>query len=337
MPAASLRRAILKRVIGYPAALGALVAVFWRISIWMPGMSPSGPLPPLTAAEETSRARLRADVDTLAGPYADRSFATDALDSASAFVERRLVDAGHAVTAQSYQAGGRTVRNLEVTVRGTVFPDSIILIGAHYDVVIGTPGADDNASGTAALLELARLLAGSRPARTVRLVAFTLEEPPYFWTDSMGSVRYAKAARARGDAITAMLSLESLGYYSTEPGSQHYPPVLGWFYPSVGDFVAVVGDIRSRGLVHRVVRDLRSHLSMPSTGAATFAFFPGVGWSDHWSFWQEGYPAVMVSATATFRNPHYHMESDGPTVVDAERLARVVHALHRTIGMLSAR
>jgi len=332
-----LKREIRKRAIGYPLALAVVGAVLWRVTIWMPGAAPSGPLPPLTVVETASAARLRADVDTLAGRYAGRAYGTDVLDSSAAFVARRLAEAGHSVTEQSYQAAGHTVKNLEVTIPGNVIPDSIVLIGAHYDVVVGTPGADDNASGTAALLELARLLAGAAPARTIRLVAFTLEEPPFFWSDSMGSVVYAKAARARGDAITAMLSLEALGYYSDTPGSQRYPPVLGWFYPSVGDFVAVVGNIRSRPLVHAVVRDLRSHLAVPTTGAATLNAFPGVGWSDHWSFWQEGYPAVMVTATATFRNPHYHESGDLPGVVDVARLARVVHGLHRTVLMLSAR
>jgi len=333
----ALKQQILKRAIAYPIALAFVAAVFWRVSIWMPGEATFGPLPPLTDLETTSAARLRADVDTLALAYAQRAYGTDDLDSAGAFVARRFVEAGYAVTEQNYQAAGRTVRNLEITIPGTLFPDSIVLIGAHYDVVVGTPGADDNASGTAALLELARLLADAAPARTIRLVAFTLEEPPFFWSDSMGSVVYAKAARARGDAITAMLSLEALGYYSDAPESQRYPPVLGWFYPSVGNFVAVVGNIRSRPLVHAVVRDLRSHLAVSTTGAATLNAFPGVGWSDHWSFWQEGYPAVMVTATATFRNPHYHEQRDLPDVVDVERLARVVHGLHRTVRMLSAR
>jgi len=335
-----MRKAILKRLIAYPLALLVLLAIFWRVSIWMPGSSPSGPLPALTGAEDSTVARLRthvdALVDTTTGAFHGRSFGTDALDSAAAYIERELASYGYTVTSQRYAAAGREVRNLEVTRSGTTFPDSIVVVGAHYDAVIGTPGADDNASGTAALLELARLAAGSAPARTLRFVAFTLEEPPYFWTDSMGSVRYARAARERGDAITAMLALESLGYYRTEPRSQRYPPVLGWFYPSVGDFVAVVGDVRSRPLVHRVLRDLRSHTAFPSSGTATLAVFPGVGWSDHWSFWQEGYQAVMISGTATFRNPNYHEMSDVPSTLDYPRLARVVHGLHRTIAMLSA-
>lgn len=199
------------RAIGYPLVLAVVGAVLWRVTIWMPGAAPSGPLPPLTVLESASAARLRADVDTLAGRYARRAYGTDVLDSSGAFVARRFAEVGYTVTEQSYTAAGHTVKNLEVTIKGSVLPDSIVLVGAHYDVVVGTPGADDNASGTAALLELARLLAGAAPARTIRLVAFTLEEPPFFWSDSMGSVVYAKAARARGDAITAMLSLEALG------------------------------------------------------------------------------------------------------------------------------
>jgi hypothetical protein len=332
-----MRRGVIKRLIAYPAIVGLPMLVLYLVSIRMPGKMPSGALPPLTAAEDTSRLLLEGHVQVLAARIGQRPAGSTALDSAAAYIERTLASYGYDVRSQRYRAAGREVRNLEVERRGLRWPDSIIVVGAHYDAVLGTAGADDNASGTAALLELARHFARVSPARTIRFVAFTLEESPFFWTDSMGSLVYARAARARGDAITAMLSLEALGYYSDAPDSQRYPPVLGWFYPTVGDFVAVVGNLGSRSLVHEVVSDLRSHTAVPTTGAATLNAFPGVGWSDHWSFWQAGYRAVMVSTTATFRNPNYHTSGDLPATLDYPRFARVVHGVRRTLEGMGAR
>jgi hypothetical protein len=128
-----------------------------------------------------------------------------------------------------------------------------------------------------------------------------------------------------------MLSLESIGYYSSEPGTQHYPPPLGFFYPSRGDFIAFVGNPASRALVRRVVERFRAEARFPAEGAALPAVLPGVGWSDQWAFWQAGYPAVMVTDTAPFRNPNYHRSSDEPDTVDFDRLARVVAGLESVI------
>jgi Zn-dependent M28 family amino/carboxypeptidase len=303
----------------------------------MPGEDNAGPLPPLSATEDTTRTRLMAHVATLVDSLGPRWASGAGLEGAAQYIEARLSDQGYEVASQRYVADQREVRNLEVTLRGREWPDSIVVVGAHYDAVDGTPGADDNASGTAALLELARRLAGTAPRRTVRLVAFTLEEPPHFWKESMGSLVYARAARARGDAIVAMLSLESLGYFSEAPESQRYPPILGWFYPTVGDFVGVVGNVQSRALVHDVVGHLRSQSAVRTVGTATLNAFPGVGWSDHWSFWQVGYPAVMLSGTATYRNPHYHERSDRPETLDYVRLAHVVTGIERTVRHLADR
>jgi Zn-dependent M28 family amino/carboxypeptidase len=333
----SIARAVIKRLIAYPLAIAILLALFWAVSIRMPGAYESRPLPPLSAAEDTTRALLLTHVSTLVDSLGPRWAAGEGLEGAARYIERTLGSYGYEVKNQRYTVNQREVRNLEVTVRGNEWPDSIVLVGAHYDAVDGTPGADDNASGTAALLDLARRFADTKPLRSIRLVAFTMEEPPQFWTDSMGSLVYARAARARADAITAMISLESIGYFSDAPGSQRYPPILGWFYPKVGDFVAVVGNLKSRALVHDLVRDLRSHSVVPTVGTATLNAFPGVGWSDHWSFWEVGYPAVMVSGTATYRNPNYHMLSDSTATLDYARLARVVTGLERSLRYLADR
>ncbi len=154
---------------------------------------------------------------------------------------------------------------------------------------------------------------------------------------AMGSWVYAKACRRRADTITAMLSLETLGYYSTAPGSQHYPPGLSLLFPSTGDFVAFVGDVSSRGLLRRSIGAFRDRTSFPSEGAALPQGIPGVGWSDHWAFWQEGYKAVMVTDTAMFRNTNYHTPTDTPDTLDYERLARVVQGLEHVITNLADR
>jgi Zn-dependent M28 family amino/carboxypeptidase len=201
------------------------------------------------------------------------------------------------------------------------------VIGAHYDTVYDCPGADDNTSGMAALLELARLLKGSHPARTVRFVAFVNEEPPWFQTDNMGSWVYAREAHRKKENIVAAVSLETVGMYSDVEGSQQYPEGFKSLYPSKGNFIAFIGDLGSHALVRDAVRSFRANSQIPSEGSAVPAWIAGVGWSDHWSFWQEGYPGIMVTDTAPFRNPNYHRPTDKPETLDYERMARVVHGL----------
>ena len=208
----------------------------------------------------------------------------------------------------------------------------IVIVGAHYDSVVGSPGANDNGSGVAATLELARLLKGTTFKRTLRLVWFVNEEPPFFPGADMGSRRYAARSRERGERIAAMFSLETIGFYSDAAGSQHYPPPLGMFYPNRGNFLAFVSNVGSRGLLRIAVGAFRRHAAFPSEGVAAPAAVPGVGWSDHASFWAEGYPALMVTDTAPYRYPHYHLGSDTPDKVDYARLARVVTGLRGMIA-----
>jgi len=202
----------------------------------------------------------------------------------------------------------------------------VVIVGAHYDSCFN-PGADDNASGVAALLELARLVRGEPLGRTVKFIAFTNEEPPIFQTEQMGSHVYARAARARGEDIRAVLVLEMLGYYDDRRGSQQYPPLFGLFYPSQANFISVVSDFGSRRLCRQVSQAFKRASAFPIESVSTFRSIPGVTWSDHWSFWQEGYPAVMVTDTAFLRNPHYHQMSDTWETLDYERMATVVLGL----------
>ena len=205
-----------------------------------------------------------------------------------------------------------------------------MIVGAHYDSVIGSPGADDNGTGVAALIELARRFTKSK--RTLRFVAFANEEPPHFGTPAMGSYRNAQRCHERGEKVVAMLSLETIGFFSDAPKSQQYPPMLHLLYPPTGDFIAFVSNLKSRSLLRRCVRKFKG---FPIESGALPEMVPGVGWSDQWAFWQFGYPAIMVTDTAPFRNPHYHTSQDTPETVDYPRLAQVVDGLTAVIDDLA--
>lgn len=281
-------------------------------------------------------ARLRTHVQTLAGEIGERNvFRPQALHAAAHYIRAQWEAQGLAVTAQGYVTHGVHSENLEVTLRGTRRPNEIILVGAHYDSVQGAPGANDNASGVAALLELSRALARSAPARSVRLVAFVNEEPPFFYGGDMGSKVYARAARARGDDIRLMISLEMLGCYDQRPGSQGYPPLLGFFYPDRANFIAFVSNLASRRELRQLVTAFRAHSDFPAESLATFEFVPGVAWSDQLSFWREGYPAVMVTDTAFYRYAHYHTAGDTPEKLDYGSMARVVQGLAAALVALA--
>jgi hypothetical protein len=294
------------------------------------------PVPPLTPEQQELRGRLRAHVEALAEGIGERNvFRAGTLPRAADHVARHLGAHGERVDAQEFTSGRQSVRNLEVERRGAERPQEIVVAGAHYDTVPGSPGANDNASGVAALLEIARLLHGRPLRRTLRLVAFVNEEPPAFQGGDMGSVHYARRCRERGEDVVAMLSLETIGYYSDAPHSQSYPAGLGLLYPSTGNFIGVVGDVRSRALVHAVEGSLQRHSPVPVVAAALPGFLPGVGWSDHWAFWQHGYHAVMVTDTAPFRYPHYHTESDTPDKLEYDRMTHVVSGLVETVAELA--
>ena len=292
--------------------LGILGALYYVTS--MPGESYRGALPELTGEERALSLRLRLHVAALAA--AERN--TD-LEPAARYIEAGF---GPAARSQTFESAGRTVRNVEIGL-------GAIVVGAHYDSVPGSPGADDNASAVAVLIELARM---NLPAR---FVAFANEEMPHFLTDEMGSHAFAARARRSGERVAAMLSLEMLGFYREAPGSQRYPPPLGLFYPNRGDFIAFVGDLGARSLVHRAVALFREHARFPSEGVAAPSFVPGVTWSDHWSFRRHGYPAIMVTDTAFYRYPHYHLPSDTPEKLDYARMARVTLGLAALIKELA--
>ena len=309
------------------------MVIGYFLMIWMPGTSYYGELLSLGAKEVEFRDALRSDVQMLAGTIGRRNSENySGLQKAAKFLETELQNAGYEVRRQRYQIDGKDYNNLEVEIKGSDRPDQIILIGAHYDSAALSPGANDNASGAAATLELAKYFANSKPARTLRFVEFVNEEPPFFWTDNMGSLVYAKAVKAKGETIMAMMSLESLGYYSDRPNSQPYPAPLSLLYPSVGNFISFIGNVDSRKVVRTAIHDFRLKAKFPSEGAALPNAIPGVGWSDHWSFWQMGYPAIMVTDTAIYRDPHYHQIDDRPENLDYDRFARVTFGQAQVIA-----
>jgi Zn-dependent M28 family amino/carboxypeptidase len=320
------------------SVLAALVLLVWFFTIRMPGRVFSGPLAPLTPDQEALRDRLRGHVLRLAGEIGERGVAKPAAAvRAAAYLEAELNAMGYTVAAQEYDAHGQHWRNLEATLRGSAQADEIIVVGGHYDTAEGAPGADDNGSGVAGVLELARTFAGKSATRTIRFVFFGTEEPPSFPTSAMGSRHYADAARGRGDRVVAMLSIESIGYYDSDPGSQRYPFPLNLAYPDVGDFIGFVSNLKSGPLLRRAIATFRGNTRFPTQGAALPSWVPGVWWSDHWSFWRQGYQAIMITDTAPFRNPFYHTAQDTPDKLDYGRMARVVDGLESVVTDLAGR
>lgn len=294
------------------------------------------------AGEEELSLTLEADVRALAEGIGERNLRLgDSLGRAADWVEARLEARGLAPERAPYRVSlapfsGRQVDNLVAEVRGTGASGDIVVVGAHYDTVPGSPGANDNASSVAALLALAEWFRLRPQAQTLRFVAFANEEPPFYLSPDMGSYAYARQCRERNERITAMISMDGIGYYRDEPGSQHYPlPALRLLYPDRADFIGLVSRPTDALLLRRALKAFRQGSTLPVQGATLPAALPGVAWSDHWSFWQFGYSAFMVTDTLPFRDPCYHQSSDTADRLDYPRMAKVVAGLRAVIGQLA--
>jgi hypothetical protein len=324
---------------GLPA-IRALAAMFLAFegcsSIRLPGTSSADPLQPLSAAEMQVSENLRAHVQILAGEFGERNrnHPKEYRQSVE-YIAAQFRHAGYfPKLLEPRQIEGVTIDNVEVEIPGRSLHSEVIIVGAHFDTEEDSPGANDNASGVAALLEIARLCRDRPIARTVRFVAFYDEE--YFGSRPMGSRVYAGDCRNRGDNIVGMISLETIGYYSDAPHSQHYPlPLLWQRHPSRGDFIALVGNSSSRELISGSMAAFTNHTKFPCEGIAAPWYLAAAGRSDHVSFWQEGYPGFMVTDTADFRYPFYHDAEDTPDKLDYERMARVTTALSKAIQDLA--
>ena len=262
------------------------------------------------------------------------------LERAAVYIETELKRSGYQPSRQEYTAGGQRVRNIEVAVSKVAAgkrPDHIFIVGAHYDSAPGAPGANDNGSGTAAVLELARLLKTMQPraGTEVRFVFFVNEEPPFFQRADMGSMRHAAEMKRQGQQVEAALVLETMGYYTDAPNSQQLPPGLEGRYPSTGNFIAFVGTLESSALVRDALAAFRAESDFPAHGLAAPAHTLGVTLSDHSSYNRHGYPALMITDTAFMRYPYYHTAQDTPDKLDYESMARVVTGLSKTIVALA--
>lgn len=290
----------------------------------LPGRSFQGPLPAADERLLASAARVDAVIRALATDIGPRSCVEqpEALARAADLIEERWEEQGYAVERQPVAADCATA-NLVVTLPGADPALAPLVVGAHYDTWWYTPGADDNASGVAALFELTGSMVYDEPARTILFVAWTTEEPPFFARPSMGSYQHAQSV----GEVFAALSLETLGQYSEERRSQRYPFPLSLAYPSTGNFVAFVADRRSRHLLNQVGRVFRETEDFPTRGGAAPRWITGVDWSDHRSYWAIGAPALMITDTALFRNPNYHRLGDLPDKLDPLAIARVCRGL----------
>ena len=280
--------------------------------------------------------RLAAHVRTIAVELGPRDHTHPAnLDRVAAYVATAFRATGGRVTEQPFTPTSVTYRNVIASYGAGEGPR--IVVGAHYDSAGPLPGADDNASGVAALLEVGVLLGRGRTLpRRVDLVAYTLEEPPVFPTPAMGSFVHAASLRQRGVDVRAMLSLEMVGYFTDAPDSQTFPhQILRLVYPSRGNFITVVGRLGDIGLVRRTKSAMRGASDLPVVSINAPVWVPGVDFSDHRSYWAHGYPAVMVTDTAFYRNPHYHAPTDTPDTLDYARMAKVVAGVYEAVLALA--
>ena len=314
-----------------------LVAAAVRYAIVFPRQPFNGPLPALGSTGEALSQRLRGHLEAVASEPHNLEH-PEALERTAVYIERTLSGYGLKTTAQVYDVAGQPVRNIEVMWEppGATAAMPTIIIGAHYDSPEEAPGANDNGTGVAAALELAFALRSLKPAtHRLRLAFWVNEEQPYGKTPAMGSWQHAKSLKERGENIIGMIALETIGYFSNEPDSQKFPPPFGLIYPSTGNFIAFVGLPGSRSLVHRTLASFRRHAQFPSIGGVAPGFVEGIDLSDHWAFHHFGFPAMMITDTAPFRNPYYHELDDLPENVDCESLARVTLGLEKMLRELA--
>jgi len=312
-------------LIGIVIVLSLAIKIFCRCP---KGVKTSG----ITPLSPERSSRLKNHVETLAVLIGERSvFKPMKLAEAESYILSEWRNLGYAPEKQTYLLRTTEVSNLIVEKVGTSKAHEIVVIGAHYDSVAGSPGADDNASGVAALLEISRLLREKNFSRTLRFVAFVNEEPPFFETEESGSRVYAKEVFSRKEKIKGMLSLESLGYYSDVENSQQYPPLFNLVYPNKGNFIGVVGNLRSRRWVDLLTSLFRKYSDVPSECVKFFSWLPGISWSDHEAFWKYGFPAAMITDTAPYRYPYYHSEYDLPERIHYQKLESVVFGLSKAL------
>jgi len=271
---------------------------------------------------------LRDDVSFLSetlGPRNPAHYAS--LNAAVEWINERWQSQGYEVKRQTFLVDGKECANLEIEIPGQRLPSEIVIVGAQYDTWPETPGANNNAGGVAVLLKLSDMLEGYQPDRTIRFVAFTTQEPPYSNTESMGSLRYARRCKERGENIRVMLCMDAIGIYKQEPGTQKLPFPFSLFYPDRGNFLGFIADLGSRPVVVAATRGFKKGSSFPIEAGCAPRWVKGVTWSDHASFWKYGYRAIQITDTGAFRSSSHTTSEDTMEKIDFKALARI------TIGM----
>ncbi len=278
----------------------------------------------------TSPERLESDVKTVSGFIGRNLEKPVMLEKAGDFISAEMKSLGFDVHEQVYSVHDRKVKNLIFFYGAQDDPERIV-IGAHYDVFSNLAGADDNASGVAGLLELARLLATNKPHlnQAIELVFYTLEEPPYYDTELMGSLVHAKSLKKANIQVRLMISLEMIGHYSDKENSQSFPiPILNLIYPSKGNYIVIVGNISGIKPVRQTKAAFERYSDLPVYSINTIELVQGIDWSDHRSYWSQGYPAIMVTDTSYLRNKNYHEAADTAEKLDFQRMAKVVNGVY---------
>jgi Zn-dependent M28 family amino/carboxypeptidase len=310
-----------------------VLALAAAIPLWLVTQPFVGAVP--TRAPDVHLARLEEHVRVLSVDLHPRSLDLGSrLDEAADYIRDELSALGANVREQEVVASLRSSRN--IIARFGPATGSLLVIGAHYDSCSAgfdasgaTPGADDNASGVAGLLELARLLAAAPPRQPVELVAYTLEEPPSFGSESMGSVWHARSLSATGQTVRLMVSLEMIGFFSDQQSSQSFPlSVMGAVYPTKANFIALVGRVGDFAETRRAKALMAGATDLPVVSMNAPRWLPGVDFSDHRSYWSEGFPALMITDTAFYRNANYHAAGDTHDTLDYARMAKVVQAAY---------
>ena len=301
----------------------------------MPETSFNGLAHPLTQNEISVKEDLNKHILFLSEEIGPRLMEDGSLNIAAEYITKEFSAMGYKPTIQDYKIDEYTASNIIAELRGTKYPEKVLVVGAHYDTGKGIPGANDNASGVAATLALAKIFSDNPQEYTILFIAFANEEPPYFHSHNMGSLVFAKKDKEENQNIVGMMSLETMGYFNHKKGSQKYPPPLNWFYPDTGNFIGFVSNPDSKNLLNKTIASFRKNAEIASEGGIISDIVPGIDWSDHWSFWKVGYPAIMVTDTAIFRYPHYHKATDTIDKIDFDSLTRVITGLKHSISAIA--
>jgi Zn-dependent M28 family amino/carboxypeptidase len=320
------------------AALKAvLYPLFWRY-VSMPGKSFKGRPVQLTGDQLALQAALTARIEALSTTIGIRHHNHgSSLSTAATHIQTSFEELGFKPFVQQFEFKGTPMHNIGVIIPGRNKAAKWVVAGAHYDTVPTTPGADDNASGVAALLELAKRLKDTNPERTICLCAYANEEHNGGAWENMGSYAHARSLKEQGIEVEGMISLEMLGYFSQEEGSQKYPFPFNLFYPTKGNFIGFVANTDSADFVRYCIEQFRLVATVPSEGTAAPEKFGDIGRSDHWAFWRHGWPAFMLTDTSNFRTPYVHTMQDTIDTLDLDSMTRVVVGIEAVILKLANR